>query len=471
MSDSRFNGPKLSKIEDVSYQSINWYSCPGAKLDDSFLSFVKFHLSEHNSILQPDEYLNVRLSVGINNFTSYEYKLGSKFYQYNGLTHEDFIQSIINFKHSLSIDFPNAVFSFSSITTVDLLKYNFCQVDEVNFSSQCCPTHTFYKNRLTPAKENFLNFIKQLRDDRFFVDQQFKLNNLLHLVNLRLKNMNCNEQPFLVEGSSICALEKKIAILKSHSSRNPTYSRIAVKSNKLRDGLHGHMCCQLEWADMVIESFRNDDIRIKFIPRYLCLTIPFLPTNEFIISHTTNGLSKINLNFNYLTESKGYELFNNLMDLIEWETISSRSVKWFGPVVYSYGNKQHAPNNNWPTLLLELKTKIEIDYNVSLNSVLLNFYKDGEDHVRFHQDNESIFGSQPNIFSISLGCHRPFILGPKEERDSKKHKITINLTPGTLLSMSGATQCDWYHKIPPVANVGPRINATFRYCLQLSAEA
>ena len=103
-----------------------------------------------------------------------------------------------------------------------------------------------------------------------------------------------------------------------------------------------------------------------------------------------------------------------------------------------------------------------METNLKIDSVLLNLYNEDHHHVKFHQDNEQIFGPEPNIFSISLGCERQFILGPKECKESTRNQIAISLTSGTLLCMSGATQADWFHMVPLTHNAGPRINATFR---------
>ena len=83
--------------------------------------------------------------------------------------------------------------------------------------------------------------------------------------------------------------------------------------------------------------------------------------------------------------------------------------------------------------------------------------------ILFHQDDESIFGDKPSIFSLSLGGDRDFILGPKECKDKIKNQICIKLESGTLINMAGNTQKQWYHKVPPKSvNMATRINATFR---------
>jgi len=98
-----------------------------------------------------------------------------------------------------------------------------------------------------------------------------------------------------------------------------------------------------------------------------------------------------------------------------------------------------------------------------INSVLLNFYEEPHHKVNYHQDNEEIFGPTPEIFSLSFYGDRKFILGPKENMEDKKNKISVKVTSGSLLIMSGSTQIDWFHKVEKKThNHLERINATFR---------
>lgn len=50
----------------------------------------------------------------------------------------------------------------------------------------------------------------------------------------------------------------------------------------------------------------------------------------------------------------------------------------------------------------------------SFNSVLLNRYKGGNDYVGWHSDDEKLYGSQPEIASVSFGCERDFLLKKKK---------------------------------------------------------
>ncbi|KAF7120717.1 hypothetical protein RHSIM_Rhsim13G0140300 [Rhododendron simsii] len=52
----------------------------------------------------------------------------------------------------------------------------------------------------------------------------------------------------------------------------------------------------------------------------------------------------------------------------------------------------------------------------SFNSLLLNRYKGGNDYVGWHADDEKLYGSTPEIVSVSFGCDREFLLRKKPSK-------------------------------------------------------
>lgn len=114
----------------------------------------------------------------------------------------------------------------------------------------------------------------------------------------------------------------------------------------------------------------------------------------------------------------------------------------------------------WMPELLELKQKIEAVSGAEYNSVLLNYYRDGNDSVAFHADDEKELGDNPNIASLSLGATRTFTLLKNGAPDVYKD---YDLTNGSLLIMGGTTQRHWKHSIPKQPEITEgRINLTFR---------
>lgn len=133
---------------------------------------------------------------------------------------------------------------------------------------------------------------------------------------------------------------------------------------------------------------------------------------------------------------------------------------WYGETSYTYSGITMNPNP-WTPTLLSMKKKLEDHTGEKFNSLLLNFYRSGNDHMSWHADNEKELGKNPFIASISLGDIRSFQM--KHRHDKEIGSIAINLEVGSLVIMAGEMQHFWLHKIAATKkNVGPRINLTFR---------
>ncbi|MGA0080656.1 MAG: alpha-ketoglutarate-dependent dioxygenase AlkB family protein [Ilumatobacteraceae bacterium] len=126
------------------------------------------------------------------------------------------------------------------------------------------------------------------------------------------------------------------------------------------------------------------------------------------------------------------------------------------PYVYSGITRQP---HQMTVALANILRLCEDAISASFNSVLVNLYRDGNDSVSWHADNEEINGSEPVIASVSLGATRRFDLRHKETGET----VRVDLEDGSLLVMSGLSQHCWVHQIAKTkAKVGPRINLTFR---------
>jgi alkylated DNA repair dioxygenase AlkB len=99
------------------------------------------------------------------------------------------------------------------------------------------------------------------------------------------------------------------------------------------------------------------------------------------------------------------------------------------------------------------------------NSALANLYRDGNDSMGWHSDDERELGIEPVIASISLGAKRDFHLRRKNRGTGRSGGCarSISLPHGGLLLMSGTSQRDWQHALPKRRRISePRINLTFR---------
>jgi alkylated DNA repair dioxygenase AlkB len=129
---------------------------------------------------------------------------------------------------------------------------------------------------------------------------------------------------------------------------------------------------------------------------------------------------------------------------------------------YSYSGISMNPLS-WTPLLEEIRNKIEDFTGLEFTHVLCNFYRDGNDSMGWHRDNEPVLGKNPGIASITFGATRVFQI---RNYESKKNKIEIPLNHGSLLMMTRESQNYWEHQLPKTKKVNsPRMNLTFRKLL------
>lgn len=142
--------------------------------------------------------------------------------------------------------------------------------------------------------------------------------------------------------------------------------------------------------------------------------------------------------------------------------LQPRLTAWYGDKGkhYSYSGASMSPMP-WTHLLLALKYEVESFAQTEFNSVLLNLYRNQDDRMGFHSDNEPSLGTDPVIVSLSYGATRVLIFKHKNDKSQKiKH---LNLKDSSLLLMSGETQKNWVHGINKHPDpCGARINLTFR---------
>lgn len=167
--------------------------------------------------------------------------------------------------------------------------------------------------------------------------------------------------------------------------------------------------------------------------------------------------------------------FEDLKKQIDWEQgkitlygkthLIPRLHSFYGDknISYTY-SKITLKAKKWTPLLLQIKSFAEKATNESYNSVLINYYRNGDDYVSWHSDNEKELGNNPTIASVSFGETRKFHIKHKED---KNHPIiSIPLESGSVLLMKDGLQKSFVHQIPKSKKIkGPRINLTFRNIL------
>lgn len=172
----------------------------------------------------------------------------------------------------------------------------------------------------------------------------------------------------------------------------------------------------------------------------------------------------------WLSPEQAERCYQQLAQQLNWQ---QPAIKIFGKAVliprqqvwmgdphcsYKYSGVLFEPEP-WHPLVWQLTDRVNQLCQTRFNSVLLNWYADGQQHMGWHSDDEAELGQDPQIASLSLGQPRFFDL---------KHKtcgtqLKLELGHGSLLLMAGQCQQHWQHRVPKMAAATEgRINLTFR---------
>jgi alkylated DNA repair dioxygenase AlkB len=173
----------------------------------------------------------------------------------------------------------------------------------------------------------------------------------------------------------------------------------------------------------------------------------------------------------FLNTEKANFLFEKLLKEVSWQ---QQNIKLFGKEIpqprltaffaekgisYTYSGLQLKPET-FSSEILDLKQQTEEVSGFEFNTCLANLYRDGNDSMGWHADDEQVLGKNPVIASISLGGVRSFQF---KHKTNKNLKEKIELQHGSLLIMKGSMQHYWKHQLPKTKKeVSPRINLTFR---------
>jgi alkylated DNA repair dioxygenase AlkB len=178
----------------------------------------------------------------------------------------------------------------------------------------------------------------------------------------------------------------------------------------------------------------------------------------------------------WLSHAVSDELLERLLQEVTWERhrlrMFGREVEaprlscWIGDsgAVYVYSRSRFEPRP-WTPVMLSLRERVEHSCQARFNSVLANLYRDGQDSMGWHSDDEPELGAQPIIASLSLGAERRFRF--RRRASQGRHAgppVGLVLGHGSLLCMAGNTQRLYQHDLPKSTGVSaPRINLTFRW--------
>ena len=190
-----------------------------------------------------------------------------------------------------------------------------------------------------------------------------------------------------------------------------------------------------------------------------------LTAQQFLPFDGTATLYEDFLDFEFASRA-----FNQIRDESDWEqpeitifgntVLEPRLSTWHNELGegYKYSGVMRRAQP-FSEMLSEIRDRCAEITNTPFNSALVNFYRNGQDGVGWHSDNEACNGPEPTIASVSIGATRRFDLRHRETGET----IKIQLRSGSLLVMAGKSQQCWVHQVAKTKRVQePRINLTFR---------
>lgn len=167
------------------------------------------------------------------------------------------------------------------------------------------------------------------------------------------------------------------------------------------------------------------------------------------------------------TTAHQVKLFDKLVDLPRLQLCFGQSYQYSGTTSHAIQEIpqliQKAMDMVNEHFMKSTKTNIPI-----YKMCLVNYYRNGNDYIGFHSDDEKQIIPNTPIYSISLGSKRKFKLKIKDKFESincndKLNEFEIEPDDSSLLIMGGTCQKTHKHSVPKTSkDVNLRINLTFR---------
>ena len=190
---------------------------------------------------------------------------------------------------------------------------------------------------------------------------------------------------------------------------------------------------------------------------------------------------------NFYDKNKCSLIKDYLESIDDWKSAKKsnnkicRKQKWYHLSKKDFCSKWSKKYSRWEShnycdFLLKLQFEINKkvhefipDSKTFFNSLLINYYPDGNYNITPHQDTCKSFGKYPTIALLSFGVDREFILERtlfdrlKRDKNKKYLNKKFNLTDGSLFIMAGSVQRNYCHSIKKNNKIkDKRYSLTFR---------
>jgi len=165
----------------------------------------------------------------------------------------------------------------------------------------------------------------------------------------------------------------------------------------------------------------------------------------------------------FLDRALGFALFTELRAETRWSADSRMMYGKRVLVPRETASRGDGTRQPWSPLLLQVKDLVQAGAGVKFDYVFINRYRNGNDSVAWHNDNDADADPRLHIASLTLGATRTFDLRPRITTGLRQRRISVDVEHGDLIIMRGETQRHWQHRIAKDPRVHEeRINLTFR---------
>ena len=185
---------------------------------------------------------------------------------------------------------------------------------------------------------------------------------------------------------------------------------------------------------------------------------------QYAVIFSKNEAFKI---FKHLEKDIVYEQNSQVQLFGKWHNVPRKQAAYGDDgLTYTFSGSTISAKP-WTPFLKALRDLLSTKIGFHFNYVLVNRYKDGNDHIGEHKDDEYELVRRSPIASLSFGEARDFVFRHQDSRGAKCVRkiepLKLSLQSGSILLMNYPTNSYWYHSLPVRKRcLGPRINLTFR---------
>ena len=202
----------------------------------------------------------------------------------------------------------------------------------------------------------------------------------------------------------------------------------------------------------------------------------YAPPPSFVSVSESFGVKSARYQPRFLNQQRADALLAKALAELAWQReqltlfgrdlLAPRLSAWYGlpgaSYRYSGTERRAAP---WPAFVERLAAEVGATVGWRFNYVLVNRYRDGQDMLGWHADDEADLGPAPVIATASVGGERMLRMRSRRDRGTATDSIAARpLAHGSLLLMWGRCQRDYQHCVPRTARpVTERVSFTFRW--------